>query len=134
MLAPGSGAAPVVLIIPGSGPTDRDGNSPWGVKAASYRLLAEALAEKGLAAKLIAGFEGPVLIVQGGRDLQIKVADAERLRAAELVVLAKVNHVLKEVETDDVRANAAAYADPSLPIAPGLVDAVAAFVTRKGAR
>ncbi len=25
-------SAPVVLIIPGSGPTDRDGNNPLGVK------------------------------------------------------------------------------------------------------
>ncbi len=39
---------PVVLIIPGSGPTDRDGNNPLGVKAASYRLLAEALAPQGI--------------------------------------------------------------------------------------
>lgn len=44
----GSANAPVVLIIPGSGPTDRDGNSPLGVKAASYRLLAEELAAKGV--------------------------------------------------------------------------------------
>ena len=29
--------APVVVIIPGSGPTDRDGNNPMGVTAASYR-------------------------------------------------------------------------------------------------
>ena len=40
--------APVVLIIPGSGPTDRDGNNPLGVTASSYRLLAEALAPKGM--------------------------------------------------------------------------------------
>jgi pimeloyl-ACP methyl ester carboxylesterase len=40
--------APVILIIPGSGPTDRDGNNPLGVKASSYRLLAEALAAKGV--------------------------------------------------------------------------------------
>lgn len=33
MLAPASGAAPIMLIIPGSGPTDRDGNNPLGVKA-----------------------------------------------------------------------------------------------------
>src|SRR6187551_2990399 len=38
--------APVVVIVPGSGPTDRDGNNPMGVTAAPYRLLAEALAEK----------------------------------------------------------------------------------------
>ena len=40
--------APVLLIIPGSGPTDRDGNNPLGVKAAPYRLLAEALAKDGV--------------------------------------------------------------------------------------
>ncbi|WP_230482725.1 alpha/beta hydrolase [Sphingomonas sp. Leaf21] len=40
---------PVVLMIPGSGPTDRDGNSPLGIKAASLRLLAEGLAAQGIA-------------------------------------------------------------------------------------
>lgn len=40
--------APVVLIVPGSGPTDRDGNNPLGVAAAPYRLLAEGLANKGV--------------------------------------------------------------------------------------
>jgi uncharacterized protein len=43
-----SGHGPVILIIPGSGPTDRDGNSPAGVLAAPYRLLAEALAAHGI--------------------------------------------------------------------------------------
>ncbi|ROU00348.1 alpha/beta hydrolase [Histidinibacterium lentulum] len=38
---------PVFLIVPGSGPTDRDGNSPLGITAAPYRLLTEALAEQG---------------------------------------------------------------------------------------
>lgn len=33
----------IVLIVAGSGPTDRDGNSPMGVKANSYRLLADTL-------------------------------------------------------------------------------------------
>lgn len=41
--------APVVLIVPGSGPTDRDGNNPLGVKANAYKLLAEGLAEEGIA-------------------------------------------------------------------------------------
>src|SRR5262245_53427221 len=45
----GGPKAPVVaVIIPGSGPTDRDGNNPLGVTAGSYRLLAEALAAKGV--------------------------------------------------------------------------------------
>ncbi|NKC51751.1 alpha/beta hydrolase [Ochrobactrum cytisi] len=42
-------AAPVVLIIPGSGPTDRDGNSPLGISAGLYRLLAEGLGAAGVA-------------------------------------------------------------------------------------
>jgi pimeloyl-ACP methyl ester carboxylesterase len=41
--------APIVLIVPGSGPTDRDGNNPLGVKANVYKLLAEGLAEQGIA-------------------------------------------------------------------------------------
>jgi pimeloyl-ACP methyl ester carboxylesterase len=37
---------PVVLIVPGSGPTDRDGNNPVGLRTDAYRLLAEGLAEE----------------------------------------------------------------------------------------
>lgn len=48
LLDPGKGA-PVIVIIPGSGPTDRDGNSPMGLNASSYRLLSEALAARGVA-------------------------------------------------------------------------------------
>jgi pimeloyl-ACP methyl ester carboxylesterase len=48
-LSPESKPAYVVLIIPGSGPTDRDGNNPAGVKASTYRLLAEGLASQGVA-------------------------------------------------------------------------------------
>src|SRR5262245_54909798 len=44
----GGPKAPVAVIIPGSGPTDRDGNNPLGVTAGSYRLLADALAAKGV--------------------------------------------------------------------------------------
>ena len=40
--------APVIVMIPGSGPTDRDGNNPLGITAASYRLLAEALGARGV--------------------------------------------------------------------------------------
>ena len=41
-------ASPLVLIVPGSGPTDRDGNNSLGVTASSYKLLAEALAGRGI--------------------------------------------------------------------------------------
>ena len=43
---------PTAIIIPGSGPTDRDGNSPLGIRAASLRLLAEALGTPRIDARL----------------------------------------------------------------------------------
>ena len=42
-------AMPVALIISGSGPTDRDGNGPLVGKNNSLKMLAEGLAEKGIA-------------------------------------------------------------------------------------
>jgi len=271
--------APVVLIIPGSGPTDRDGNNPVGVTAAPYRLLADALAAQGIStvrvdkrgmfgskaaipdpnkvtigdyakdvhswvrsigartgakcvwvlghsegslvalaagqqpegicgvisasgagrrlsdvirdqlranpanapfldsamkaldqldhgehvdvtnmnpalqrlfapqvqdfliddlrydpASLAAALKLPLLIVQGERDLQVSVADAKKLAAAQpkakLVLLPTMNHVLKDVANDDRAANFATYADSSLPVDPGLVAAIAGFVKR----
>jgi pimeloyl-ACP methyl ester carboxylesterase len=41
--------APVVLLIAGSGPTDRDGNNPAGGNNDSLRRLALGLAERGIA-------------------------------------------------------------------------------------
>ena len=50
MPSPVSGQVPVALIIAGSGPTDRDGNSPLiKGKNNSLRMLAEALAAQGIA-------------------------------------------------------------------------------------
>jgi len=280
LLAPdASGAykAPVVLIIPGSGPTDRDGNNPLGVKASTYRLLAEALAAKGVSslridkrgmfasgaaipdanrvtipdyaddlrawvsvakartgggcvwvlghsegglvalaaaqhpqdlcglilvaapgrpfgevlreqlkanpanapllqdaevaiallergegvdvaamhpalqrlfapvvqgfliskmklspAALIGAYQGPVLVLQGGKDLQVSVEDSRRLgqanARAKVVIFTDVNHVLKTVAGNTAAANYATYADPALPLAPEVADAIAGFV------
>ena len=275
-VGPGS---PVVLMIPGSGPTDRDGNNPLGVAAAPFRLLAEALAAKGVSsvrvdkrglgeskaavangndvtigdyaadthswvasirartkakcvwvlghsegalvalasaqqpqgicgvllvsgagrklsdvireqlranpanapvldsamaaldkldkgervdvtgmhpalqklfapqvqgflidmfrhdpAKLAGALRVPLLIVQGEHDIQVSVADAKALAAAQpkakLVLVPIMNHVLKDVASDDRQANLATYADPSLPVDATLVDSIAAFVKR----
>lgn len=269
--------APVILIIPGSGPTDRDGNSPLGIRAAPYRLLAEGLAEQGVnsvridkrgmfgsqgavpdadavtiadyvrdteawvdairartgaecvwllghsegglvalsaatnvdhlcglilvaaagrplgevlkeqlranpanapvldaanqaidalsagrrvdagslppalaplfnpalqgflvsaftldPAELAGTTRPPILILQGDRDLQVSVADSERLKQAAphatLVILPDVNHVLKQVSSDDREANAATYTAADLPLAPGVMDAIIGFV------
>jgi uncharacterized protein len=277
MLAPADGRGPVVLIIPGSGPIDRDGNSPVGVLAAPYRLLGEGLVARGVTtvridkrgfagsagatpdgnavtipdyvtdvnawisvirqgthascvwllghsegglvalaaarnshvcglilvsaagrpmgellreqlkanpanaplldqalpaidaleagkkvdaaaiptpllhlfnprvqgflisvfsydpAQLLSDYRKPVLIVQGLRDIQVREADAQLLKkadpAATLVLLPDVNHVLKAVTSDDVHANVATYGNSSLPLAPGVVEVIADFLT-----
>jgi pimeloyl-ACP methyl ester carboxylesterase len=85
-------------------------------------------------AKLAASFKLPLLIVQGERDLQVSAADAKTLAAAQpkakLVLVPTMNHVLKDVASEDRAANAATYADPSLPIDTTLVDSIAGFVKR----
>ena len=74
----------------------------------------------------------PLLIVQGGKDLQVPVTDGELFHAArpsaQYVLLTDMNHVLKGVAGDDPAANLAAYRDPEQPLAEGLVDAIAGFV------
>jgi pimeloyl-ACP methyl ester carboxylesterase len=79
----------------------------------------------------IAAVKAPVLIVQGTTDLQVSVADAQALAAAhpdaELVLVEGANHVLKSAPPDR-RANFAAYADPDLPLAPGVLDPIIDFV------
>jgi len=44
-----SGKIPVVIIIPGTGPIDRDGNSTTGLNTNMYKLLAYALGKNGIA-------------------------------------------------------------------------------------
>jgi pimeloyl-ACP methyl ester carboxylesterase len=82
----------------------------------------------------IAKLTMPVLIVQGKRDLQVDVADARALAkagppATKLVLIPKMNHVLKDVgrSRDD---NMAAYKNPNLPIDPVLVGALDKFIHR----
>ena len=48
LLDPGRNA-PAVILIPGSGPTNRDGDNPAGVAGSVYRQLAEQLAARGIA-------------------------------------------------------------------------------------
>jgi uncharacterized protein len=70
------------------------------------------------------------------RDLQVTEAEVRRLAKADakarLVPVPDVNHVLETVASDDLRANMAACADPALPLAPGLVDAIAGWVASPG--
>jgi pimeloyl-ACP methyl ester carboxylesterase len=85
-------------------------------------------------ANLAADLKVPLLIVQGEHDLQISAADAKLLAAAQpkakLVLVPQMNHVLKDVASDDSAANLATYADPSLAVDSTLVETVAALVKR----
>lgn len=76
----------------------------------------------------------PVLIVQGGRDLQVRVADAERLHAAQpkagLAVVALANHVLKAASDTTLAGQMATYQTPSIPIMPDVVNAIADWVLK----
>jgi pimeloyl-ACP methyl ester carboxylesterase len=82
-------------------------------------------------ATLAAQVQLPMLIVSGDTDLQVPVAEARALSAAQpkaqLLLVSGMNHVLKAAPPDRA-ANLATYADPSLPVLPALVDAVATFV------
>jgi len=278
LLTPNSKPTAAVLIVPGSGPTDRDGNNPLGVNASAYRLLAEGLASKGFAtlridkrgmfasvmavedasavtiadyaddvrawvkvlkretqtpdiwvlghseggvvalasaqeedvcgviliatpgrpmgevlreqlkaspanaqllnealpiidalehrrrvettnihpalqhlfnpavqgflidafsyhpSQLISTISKPVLILQGQRDLQVAETDARLLKAANpqasLIIFPNMNHVMKAVTSDDPKENIASYAEPVLPLAPDLIDAIEHFIIR----
>ncbi|WP_080056503.1 alpha/beta hydrolase family protein [Spirosoma aerolatum] len=86
-------------------------------------------------AQVLKAFQGPVLIVQGKKDLQVAVTDAERLKSArpdaQLVYFDQMNHVLKNVAGTDKMENFKTYNEPSLPITPGFATALAQFINRK---
>jgi alpha-beta hydrolase superfamily lysophospholipase len=79
----------------------------------------------------IKNIQAPCLIVQGTTDIQVAVADAKRLHAANMAcglqLIAGMNHVLKQVGGDP-QEQQASYLDPSLPLAPALTSALAEFL------
>lgn len=93
-----------------------------------FLISAFSLDPAGLAAQTAL----PMLILQGERDLQIKIQDAMALKAAAPSAVLKLfpdtNHVLKLVTSDDAGANIATYTDPDRPLAPGTVDAISDFM------
>jgi uncharacterized protein len=74
-----------------------------------------------------------ILILQGEKDLQTDKIDAKLLAGAnartQLVLLSDANHVLKSVSSDETAANFATHANPDLPLAPGVVEAIAKFIS-----
>jgi pimeloyl-ACP methyl ester carboxylesterase len=85
-------------------------------------------------AQLIADMKVPVLIMQGENDLQITLEDVQFLAAArpdaKLVLLPDANHVLKSAPKHSVMENLATYSNSDMPLAPGVIDALAGFIRK----
>ena len=83
-------------------------------------------------ATLIKTITCPALIVQGGQDIQVQLADANRLHQAntknQLLILPNMNHIFKPI-TDGSRAkNIASYTDPNQYVMTELVSAIRRFI------
>lgn len=84
----------------------------------------------------IRAVQQPVLIVQGGRDLQVTVADAERLHRAkpdaQLVVVPLANHVLKQTTDTTMNGQMPTYQNPAVPIMPVVATVIADWIIKLG--
>lgn len=73
----------------------------------------------------------PVLIIQGGNDIQISLEDAKILdkvaKDSKLVILDKMSHVLKDVENEN---DISIYKDNEAPINTEMVKEIVQFVNR----
>lgn len=80
----------------------------------------------------VARLAQPVLIIQGGNDAQVSVDDAARLHRARptatLVVIPDANHLFKGATSGDLRAQQGLYTDPTVPLMPELVRALAGWI------
>jgi pimeloyl-ACP methyl ester carboxylesterase len=80
----------------------------------------------------IARVKVPVLIVQGGKDIQVSVDDAKALAAAQpaatLLLVPEANHVLKAATGVDQAAQVPLYLNPALPIVPRIPAAIGEWV------
>lgn len=74
----------------------------------------------------------PVLIINGTSDIQTEPKQAEMLHAAsdnsELVLLEKMNHIFREVESNDRLVNTKSYNEPNRPLHPELIPIITEFI------
>jgi fermentation-respiration switch protein FrsA (DUF1100 family) len=92
---------------------------PYLISLLNYAPLAQA-----------SMLQKPVLILQGDADSQIQVKDAEALAGAvnqaKLLIIPKMDHVLKEVV--DPQKPLANYTNADGPLAPGFLNALTDFI------
>lgn len=75
----------------------------------------------------------PLLIVAGGRDIQVSADNAERLHAAapdsQFVLFPEMTHVLKDSDSTDMMTQiASVYSDSTLSLTEGLSATIAEFL------
>lgn len=74
----------------------------------------------------------PTLIINGDKDLQVQIADAENLKTAkpdaELVIIKNMNHVLKRIEKDE--DNMKSYMSADFLISKELINTITTFVLK----
>jgi pimeloyl-ACP methyl ester carboxylesterase len=83
--------------------------------------------------KIIKVVKMPILIVQGTTDLQVTVADADKLKKAKadatLAIIPGMNHILKEAPEDRDK-NLATYSNPDLPLKAELMPDIVGFINK----
>lgn len=75
----------------------------------------------------------PVLIIQGGRDLQVPKEEGDKLASikGDYLFYANMNHVGKDVG-ESREENLAAYSDPDFPFSENFIDDLANWINRGG--
>ncbi|MFV5686124.1 alpha/beta hydrolase [Flavobacterium sp. GB2R13] len=73
----------------------------------------------------------PVLLINGTKDLQVNITDAELLKKAkpdaELFIIDNMNHIFKEIMGDNTE-NMKSYTNPDLPVSPKLTNTITVFI------
>lgn len=80
---------------------------------------------------IIKDLDMPILLINGTKDLQVSVKEAELLKEsndkAELIIIENMNHVLFEIEGDDLE-NSKSYNESFRTISPQLIKSVIDFI------
>ncbi|OMQ11179.1 alpha/beta hydrolase [[Flexibacter] sp. ATCC 35103] len=75
----------------------------------------------------------PILILQGNKDLQVTVKDAELLaqanKNAALLIVENMNHIMKTIEGDN-QANIESYTNETLPISEIMTKKIVSFIKK----
>ena len=74
----------------------------------------------------------PLLIIGGGRDLQVSTANAHALKeacpTAQLHLFERMAHTLKDSEGKTTQEQMDAYTNPTLPLSEGVAEAIVTFI------